>query len=340
MTVAPNANCSVSILFSPSQAAAEHASLQVSTNAPGSPQAAALTGTGIAAQGGVTLSPGSVDFGPLAQGATESRSVQVTNSGSGVLHIASIALSGSNPNDFSQMNSCVSGAIAVHASCTITVNFAPQTQGQRTASLVISDDGAGSPQSVALGGSGAVPFQLTLASGSTSAAASAGQTAQYALQALAGPGFTGSVSLTCSGAPLAATCNVTPNNISLSGSSATLLQVSVTTTGNAVVLQPGIKFSKFWNLPFALAGVIAVLWTLLFLKADAKQGAATRVAYAAMFLGMALLVAAGCGGGGGGTRSATPQARTVTPHGTTTLTVAAQSGTLPAETLQLTLTVN
>jgi HYDIN/CFA65/VesB-like, Ig-like domain len=180
--LARNVNCSVSILFLPSQAVIEHALLRVNTNAPGS-QEATLFGTGVATKAAVTLSPGNVDFDLLAQGTMASRIIQITNSGTSVLHISSVALSGSNLADFSQTNTCLSVAIAVQANCTITANFAPQTQGQRTTSLVITDDGAGSPHSVALSGSGAAPFQLS-PSGSTSSTVSAGQTGQTALYAL------------------------------------------------------------------------------------------------------------------------------------------------------------
>lgn len=338
-TLAPNANCSVSILYSPSLAGGEHALLQVSTNAPGSPQTAALTGTGVAAKGAVTLAPGNVDFGLLAQGASATRNVQVTNSGSAALHISNISLGGSNPGDFSQTSNCTSAAIAIQASCTIAVTLAPQAQGQRTASLVIADDGSGSPHSVALSGSGAAPFQIT-APGTSSASVTAGQTAQYALQAAAGPGFSGNVSLTCSGAPLAATCSVTPNNIAISGSAATPLQVTVTTTGNAFALPRSIGRPHFLIRPIPAAALLAACILLLWsTQTQRPRGIVpTRIAWVAMLLATGLLGGVGCGGAGA--NSAPPQTRTVTPHGTTMLTVTAQSGTLPAQTVQLMLTVN
>lgn len=218
-----------------------------------------------------------------------------------------------------QMNNCGSAAIAVQATCSITANFAPLAQGQRTASLVITDDGAGSPQSVALRGSGVAPFQLS-PSGSTSSTVSAGQTAQYALQAVAGPGFSGNISLTCGGAPLAATCNVSPNSVVLSGSGATPV--------------PGFRL---WPLALTWAAVLCVL---LILKTKSRRTFPARLAYAAILFSVTLLGAAGCGGGATSSATPQPQPRTVTPQGTTTLTVTAQSGTLPAQTVQLTITVN
>src|SRR5262249_29180047 len=145
--------------------------------------------------------------------------------------------------------------------CTIAATFAPQAQGQRTASLVITDDGTGSPQSVALSGSGAAAFQLT-ASGATTATVTAGQSTQYALQVTSGPGFSGNVAFTCTGAPLAATCSVTPNSIALSGAAATPLQVSVATTGNAVVFPLVIEPRSFRGWPVAALSLAMWLWAL------------------------------------------------------------------------------
>jgi hypothetical protein len=80
----------------------------------------------------------------------------------------------------------------MQGSCSISVNFVPQSEGQRSASIVVTDDAANSPQSIALSGDLASPFQLAAApAGSTSATVSAGQTANYALQLMPGPGYTG-----------------------------------------------------------------------------------------------------------------------------------------------------
>jgi hypothetical protein len=99
-TLAANANCSVSILFTPSLAGAEQATLQASDNAPGSPQTAALTGTGVAGRGSVTLAPASVNFGTIAQGTTTSQMVTTTNSGSSAAHFGRGAGAGRIPEIF------------------------------------------------------------------------------------------------------------------------------------------------------------------------------------------------------------------------------------------------
>lgn len=335
--LAPNVDCSVSILFTPSQAGIERASLQISDNAAGSPQTAPLTGTGLIAQGSVTLAPGSVDFGTLAQSAVTTRNVQLTNSGSGALHVSGIALSGSNPGDFSETNTCTGVAIAAQTSCLISVSFVPQTEGRRTASLVITDDGAGSPQSVVLSGSGVTAFQLS-AQGATSATINAGQTAQYALVASPGPGFAGSISLQCNGAPSGARCNVSPAAITFDATNPQTFQVSVATTSGASLLPSDVSSPELWTSPFIAAFMAVACLIFLRWKRGTKCGhrAHAQIAATAVACGV-LLLAAGCGSANSSPARLT---RAGTPRGTTLLSVVATSGTLPQQSIQLTLTVN
>src|ERR1043166_5296906 len=188
-----------------------------------------------------TISPANLDFGTVLEGATvAAKSVQVTNSGSNTLHVSGVAMSGSNPGDFSQTNTCIAAAVATQASCSITVNFKPVAEGQRSASLVLTDDAANSPQSIPVTGSLVSPFQITTApSGSTSANVPAGQPAQYALQLEPGSGYTGTVTVTCSGAPPGAGCSANPATITVSNGTAIPFEVTVTTSSNAFVAPPG-----------------------------------------------------------------------------------------------------
>jgi uncharacterized repeat protein (TIGR03803 family) len=71
-------------------------------------------------------------------------------------------------------------------------------------------------------------------SGSTSATVTAGQTATYNL-VLNSPAFSGSVSLTCSGAPAQAACSVSPTSATVSGASTVPFTVTVTTTAPTVM---------------------------------------------------------------------------------------------------------
>jgi hypothetical protein len=149
-TLAVNANCQIQASFQPSAKGPASGKLSVTDDASGSPQTVALSGTGTV----VKLSPIGVNFGSQKVG-TKSAAVpmQLTNEGTTALSISQIAITGTDPGDFSQTNDC-GKSVAAKGSCTIKVTFQPTAKGSRSAKLAVSDDGGGSPQEVALTGTG------------------------------------------------------------------------------------------------------------------------------------------------------------------------------------------
>ena len=79
--------------------------------------------------------------------------VLFTNINSTPLTISSIAVTGSNATDFEQRNNCGTG-LAPGAKCTIQMMFKPNSSGQLTAAVSISDSAATQPQMITLKGSG------------------------------------------------------------------------------------------------------------------------------------------------------------------------------------------
>ena len=105
---------------------------------------------GPASQGGVALTPPSLDFSSLLVGSTSAaQNVVLRNLGSAPLSIAAIQANG----DFSETNDCGSSVPAA-GSCSLTITFTPTSGGTRVGSIVIQDDGAQSPHAVSLTGSG------------------------------------------------------------------------------------------------------------------------------------------------------------------------------------------
>ena len=105
----------------------------------------------------------------------------LSNTGTSPLTISSIAIGGTNPGDFGQTNNCPisPSTLAASASCTINITFTPTAAGSRSASLAVSDNATGSPQTASLSGTGVTatatlsPTSLTFSSqnvGTTSAA--------------------------------------------------------------------------------------------------------------------------------------------------------------------------
>jgi hypothetical protein len=93
-------------------------------------------------------------FSPVAVGQTTSaKALTLSNLGAPSLTISSISVGGANPSDFGESNNCGS-SLAAGANCTISVTFHPKAIGTRTASVLIADNGAGGPQTIALKGTG------------------------------------------------------------------------------------------------------------------------------------------------------------------------------------------
>jgi hypothetical protein len=156
-TLAAGASCLVSVTFTPKSAGTRNGSIAFSDNAAASPQSVTLTGTGVAASAVVSLSPGSLNFGSQTVGTTSSsQAVTLSNTGNATLSISGITVSG----DFGQANNCGS-SLGAGNSCSIYVTFAPTSSGTRTGTLSVSDDAAGSPQTVSLSGTGAAAGSLT-----------------------------------------------------------------------------------------------------------------------------------------------------------------------------------
>lgn len=109
------------------------------------------------AQPTVLLSPTSLTFGSQTVGTSSTAQVvTLTNTGTSTLSLKGIKVTGGNRLDFTQTNTCGS-TLAANASCTISVVFNPTKTGSRTSTVSVTDNAAGSPQSVALSGTGTAP---------------------------------------------------------------------------------------------------------------------------------------------------------------------------------------
>ncbi|BBI99716.1 hypothetical protein FGKAn22_14090 [Ferrigenium kumadai] len=144
-------SCTISVTFKPAIAGAKSATLTVVDGA--GTHTVALTGTGQAAS--ASLTPATpLTFAAQQTGTTSAaQAVVVANTGVGPLSITGITIGGTNYLNFTQTNNCGT-SLAVGASCTVNVSFAPTAAGTMTATLNVAD-GAG-VHMVALNGTGAV----------------------------------------------------------------------------------------------------------------------------------------------------------------------------------------
>ncbi len=151
-SLAANANCTISVTFTPTATGTQTGSLQVTDNAAGSPQSVSLTGVGATAViSGASLSTTGLTFASQTTGTTSApQSFTLTNTGNGTLSITSILPSG----DFAQTNNC-GGSVLAGAICTINVTFTPTATGARSGAVTFTDNAPTSPQAITLAGTGA-----------------------------------------------------------------------------------------------------------------------------------------------------------------------------------------
>jgi hypothetical protein len=151
-------------------------------------------------------------------------------------------------------------------------------------------------------------------------------------------GFSGAVSLTCTGAPNTTTCSLTPSSVTLAASGTTAFTVRVNTTARSMappcsrLRLPGVVALRTLLL-IALVITVAVLGRMRPGLARSKRG----LWWAA--LGATLLFVAlstGCGQGGG---TSGPPPVTGTQAGTYPFTVSASASGL-TKNVSLTLFVN
>ena len=118
-------------------------------------------GTLLFLQSPASMSPTSLAFGDQNVGTRSAPQADtLVNIGPSALSIEKIGITGANPKDFAQTNNCPS-SLRAGQSCRFRVTFKPRQQGARSASLSVSYQGVGSPQTVPLSGTG-VSVTVTL----------------------------------------------------------------------------------------------------------------------------------------------------------------------------------
>jgi hypothetical protein len=167
----------------------------------------------------VTPSPASLSFTAQSVGTTSaSKLVTLKNTSPSSVTVNSIAATG----NFAIASKTCGSSLAAGATCKVNVTFTPSVSGAITGSLAISDSAPDSPQTVALSGTGNLPFTIspatlafgTVAVGTTSAAKivslTNNQTSTLSFSFAASGGYAISSSGTTCGSSLASKgkCNI------------------------------------------------------------------------------------------------------------------------------------
>jgi photosystem II stability/assembly factor-like uncharacterized protein len=151
-SVAPGANCTISVTFTPTTYGNSTGSITLTDDAAsGSTQTIGLSGKGFS--GAVSLSPTSLTFGDQEVGTTSAaQTVTLTNTSSAPLTVVSLVSS----SNFTATTDCPlqPAMLAGGASCHINVTFTPNARGTDAEQITLNDSATNSPQVITVTGNG------------------------------------------------------------------------------------------------------------------------------------------------------------------------------------------
>jgi len=174
-TLGAGQSAALNVSFKPSASEQISGNITV-TSSQGATAVIPVNGGGV--QAGLTATPSSVSFGNVTVGVPNSQTIQLTNSGTGVLTISQVSASGPGYST-SALNLPLS--LNPNQSTTFNVKFAPASAGSASGRVSIVTNAPNSPAVIALSGSGVAPTETlsfstnNLSFGSVNTGASATQ---------------------------------------------------------------------------------------------------------------------------------------------------------------------
>jgi hypothetical protein len=102
----------------------------------------------------VEAEPGSVTFSGIP--GSPAQKVCISSVGTADAQLTSIAITGPNATDFTITENDCPAILPSRAKCHVLISFSAQGQGDRTATLTITDNADDTPQMVALEGAGQI----------------------------------------------------------------------------------------------------------------------------------------------------------------------------------------
>jgi hypothetical protein len=142
VTIQPGGNpVSIEVLFIPLNAQNYTGQITITSNDPDSPTTIQLTGRGISAPN-IEVTPASLDFGKVQINTTHDKTVTIKNTGTKVLYISSITISGSQA--FTIVSQSLTQVPEGEAR-NVTVRFSPTGELPYAGNLIISSDDPDTP---------------------------------------------------------------------------------------------------------------------------------------------------------------------------------------------------
>jgi hypothetical protein len=222
--LANGSSCTVPVTFTPAATGSIAAALAISSSTAGvAAVSVPLNGLGQVTDG-LSSASSQLSFSTIGVGLTSAaQTVTVTNTSA--YAVGSIVFTATAP--FSVSQSTCPGSLAVGASCTAAVTFAPTVAGVATGALTITSNAVVASSVVTLLGTG---FDFTAAADGTSVKTiSSGQTADYTLTIAPTNGVTGTFTFACSSLPSNSLCLFNPSSQTVSAGATGYVVVQIAT---------------------------------------------------------------------------------------------------------------
>ena len=164
-SLAAGSSANLDVKFSPTNSGTDTASLSITSNGADPSVAVALSGTATTASGTLGVTPGSLNFGSVTVGTTQTQTGSVTANGAG-LTLSSV---GSSSSAFTVKGLTLPVTLAAGQSVPFTVTFAPTAAGAASANLSFLASNSTSASETATGSGATIQHRVDLSwSASTS----------------------------------------------------------------------------------------------------------------------------------------------------------------------------
>jgi trimeric autotransporter adhesin len=153
----PFTECTATVTFTPSGTGTRVADIDIGYSGGSSTLSVPLAAVGLAVSRVITFNSTAIELGAEPLGEAVGGSVSIANTGSEAVSFAGLSIAGPAAQDFAITgNQCPHppATLAAGTSCQVTVQFTPSALGPRLARLQLSDNAAGSPQSLPMVGFG------------------------------------------------------------------------------------------------------------------------------------------------------------------------------------------
>ena len=156
-TLSSGQSITFSVAFAPTLSGTASGSLSVVSDASDPSLSVTLSGTGTSA-GQLSVSPGSMSFGTVTVGATQSQTGALSAGGSSV----TVSSASSSSSEFALSGIAFPLTIAAGQSVPFKLTFAPQVSGSTSANILFSSNASDSSLAESASGTGAVPHTVDL----------------------------------------------------------------------------------------------------------------------------------------------------------------------------------